>query len=199
MDEIELVKIGTLPEGTDYSDDYELPASTGDGATAVKKFKFGVLKSAIVTAIQTAIGGITQGPVGPRGATGATGPAGPQGDKGDKGDKGDQGLKGDVGPAGPTGPRGATGAKGDQGNTGDRGLQGPAGATGADGPAGPPGPAGDGFDMTAYIEASPTLVNEAAAVAADLPPFTLYKTPTGELRYKLPNDVFTYTFPFTLS
>jgi len=47
--------------------------------------------------------------------------------------------------------------------------------------------AGGAFDMTAYIEAAPVRADEAAA--AGLTPYTLYKTATGELRYKLPDPV----------
>ncbi len=48
---------------------------------------------------------------------------------------------------------------------------------------------GGTFDMTAYIQAAPEHINEASALTAELMPYTLYKTPTGELRYKLPNPV----------
>jgi len=48
---------------------------------------------------------------------------------------------------------------------------------------------GTGFDMTAYIEAAPICADEAAAIVAGLDPYTLYKTATGELRYKLPGTI----------
>lgn len=43
------------------------------------------------------------------------------------------------------------------------------------------------FDMTAYIAAAPVYADETAATAANLPTYTMYKTPGGLLRYKLPN------------
>ncbi|QEC79049.1 hypothetical protein [Mucilaginibacter ginsenosidivorax] len=45
------------------------------------------------------------------------------------------------------------------------------------------------FDMRAFISAAPVCTDEAAAVTAGLAAYTLYKTATGELRYKLPNPV----------
>ena len=63
----------------------------------------------------------------------------------------------------------------------------------------------NGFNMTTVISNAPIFADEAAALAAGLLPYTLYKTATGELRYKLPNVTppppsggFTYTFPITL-
>jgi hypothetical protein len=48
---------------------------------------------------------------------------------------------------------------------------------------------GTAFDMTAYIQAAPIYNDEATALIAGLTPFTMYKTITGELRYKLENSV----------
>lgn len=50
-------------------------------------------------------------------------------------------------------------------------------------------PAGAGFNMTAYIEAAPLYDNEAAALVGGIDPYSMYKTSTGELRYKLPNPL----------
>jgi hypothetical protein len=57
------------------------------------------------------------------------------------------------------------------------------------------------FDMRAFISLAPVCADEAAAVTAGLTAYTLYKTPTGELRYKLPaeGEGFTYTLPLILS
>ncbi|MFS2189804.1 hypothetical protein ACCC92_24220 [Mucilaginibacter sp. Mucisp84] len=57
------------------------------------------------------------------------------------------------------------------------------------------------FDMRAFISLAPVCENEADAQAAELTAYTLYKTSTGELRYKLPVDdeTFTYTLPLILS
>jgi len=68
---------------------------------------------------------------------------------------------------------------------------------------------GGDFDLVAAIEAAPIYDDEAAAIAGAVVPYHLYKTSTGELRYKLPNpetpdpptdgvvddeeDTFTYT------
>ena len=53
---------------------------------------------------------------------------------------------------------------------------------------------------TETIKSAPIFASEAAAAAGGLNSFQLYKTETGELRYKLPdNNAFTYTFPFNLS
>jgi hypothetical protein len=49
--------------------------------------------------------------------------------------------------------------------------------------------AGGTFDMMAYIAAAPTYATEEAAFMGGLSPYTFYKTPTGELRYKLPDTV----------
>ena len=79
------------------------------------------------------------------------------------------------------------------------GEQGDIGETGPAGPQGPTGPQGADFDLTAYIAAAATCADELEAIAAALPDYSLYKTPTGELRYKLPNNSFTYTLPFQLA
>lgn len=57
------------------------------------------------------------------------------------------------------------------------------------------------FDMRAFISLAPVCADEAAAVTAGLTAYTLYKTATGELRYKLPaeGEGFTYTLPLILS
>jgi hypothetical protein len=57
------------------------------------------------------------------------------------------------------------------------------------------------FDMRAFISTAPVCADEAAATTAGLTAYTLYKTGTGELRYKLPaeGEGFTYTLPLILS
>ena len=51
------------------------------------------------------------------------------------------------------------------------------------------------MDMRAIIRVAPTLADEAAATSAGLAAYTFYKTPTGELRYKLPSGrIFTHEF-----
>lgn len=57
------------------------------------------------------------------------------------------------------------------------------------------------LDMSALIASAPVYANEAAASAAGLNPYTFYKTASGELRYRLPeeNEAFTYTLPLILS
>jgi hypothetical protein len=192
-------EIHELPLGTDYNDAYEFPVSTGVNPGDVKRYTFGFLKSTVMSWISAALTGITQGP---QGAAGVQGPQGQKGDTGAKGDKGDQGvagIKGDQGNAGANGIKGDPGVKGDRGNTGAQGVQGIQGATGAVGATGPAGAAGGNFDMTAYIHDAPVCADEAAAIIAGLDPYTLYKTATGELRYKLPVAGFTYTLPFNLS
>lgn len=137
---MDIIKISDLPEGSDYSDDYQFPASTGPNSGDVKRFTFGFWRTQIQAWIATAVAGITRGPQGPAGAPGAQGLTGPQGPKGDKGDTGPQGTKGDAGPAGSIGIQGPTGAKGDKGDTGPQGTQGIQGNTGADGAPGADGP-----------------------------------------------------------
>jgi hypothetical protein len=189
---MDLIKIHELPEGAAIQDGHELPVSTGSNSGDVKRFSMAILKAWIIAFVTPLYADITQGPAGPVGAPGSQGIQGQKGDKGDRGDKGDQGLKGDQGPAGAIGIQGPKGDKGDKGVKGDQGtqgIQGPKGDqgdpgnAGADGPAGPAGPAGNDFNMTAYIAAAPTYASESEAQG--LEPFTLYKTPTGELRYKL--------------
>ena len=41
------------------------------------------------------------------------------------------------------------------------------------------------FDLRSYIQYAPVAVDDADAASQNIPPYTLYKTPTGELRYKL--------------
>lgn len=96
---------------------------------------------------------------GPQGPRGFTGPIGPKGFKGDRGDKGDRGFNGPAGPQGPQGPAG---------------------------PAGPQGPAGSGGNGggldAATVQALPIFDNEQGAY--QLPNYSPYRTPYGELRYK---------------
>lgn len=49
--------------------------------------------------------------------------------------------------------------------------------------------ASNSFDITAYIKAAPQYANETEAIAGGITAYTLYKTATGELRYKLPNVI----------
>lgn len=137
---MDIIKISDLPEGSDYSDAYQFPASTGPNPGDVKRFTFGFWRTLIQAWITTAVAGITRGPQGPAGAPGSQGLTGPQGPKGDKGDTGAQGTKGDAGQGGSIGIQGPKGDKGDKGDTGAQGTQGIQGNTGADGATGADGP-----------------------------------------------------------
>jgi len=81
-----------------------------------------------VSAAQTLLGQITQGPKGDVGYTGSTGTQGPVGFTGSQGI---QGFTGSTGTQGPSGFTGSTGTQGPIGFTGSTGTQGRAGWTGS--------------------------------------------------------------------
>ncbi len=120
-----------------------------------------------------------QGPKGDKGDTGLTGATGKaftyadftseqllalKGPKGDKGDKGDQGLQGPKGDQGIQGIQGPKGDKGDKGDTGLTGPQGPQGIQGVKGDTGAQGPQG-----IQGLKGDGLQIDGVVATAAELP------------------------------
>ncbi|MEB0302394.1 hypothetical protein [Mucilaginibacter sp. 5C4] len=194
---MDIIKIHELPEGTELLDSHELPVSTSSGAGGVKRYSLAIFKAWVIGFVTPLISAIAQGPQGPAGAPGAQGAQGAAGAAGLQGPVGPQGLKGNTGSAGPVGIQGPIGERGEKGETGAQGGQGIQGPAGADGAQGPPGADGGNFDMVTYIQNAPICADEAEATVLNLSNYTLYKTATGELRYKLPASNSRFTNQFT--
>jgi hypothetical protein len=167
------------------------PSNTTDGANGdfyinTSTYKLFGPKTAGVWGSGTSL----VGPEGAKGDTGDTGAAGADGATGATGAKGDKGDTGDTGPAGADGAVGATGATGAGVAAGGTAGQVLAKIDGVDyHTEWVDAASGGGFDMTTYIESAPTFADEAAAIIGGISAYTLYKTDTGEIRYKLLDTV----------
>jgi hypothetical protein len=205
MSGFNIITIDELPAATAAISNADfIPISQNNGTVGTFKITMAMLKTWILGFVTPLIASIPRGPAGVAGTPGTQGIQGQQGVQGLQGATGQQGIQGETGAQGTIGIQGPTGQQGIKGDTGQQGVQGIQGEQGEQGLQGVAGADGGAFDMVAFINDSPTLDTEAAAVTAGLAPYTLYKTSTGELRYKLPAVTpptpggFPYTLPITL-
>lgn len=107
---------------------------------------------------------------------------GPQGEQGETGLTGPTGVTGATGATGPTGPTGSTGPGVATGGTAGQVLKKASNSNFDTEWAEIP----DTFDLLAAIHSAPIHENEEEAIIANIDTYTMYRTSTGELRYKLP-------------